>query len=162
MRVLDAFGGRGLVWAAVQREVRRPVDRVAIDKRRDIWDFHFHGDNERVLAAMDLATFDVVDLDAYGVPADQIMEVARQGYRGVVFATFIQSMTGRMPDHILRDVGVPEGALKAAPSLLARRGFDFFCEWLHLIGVREIVVRSHKRKHYMMFRISDAAAPEAG
>lgn len=151
LMVLDAFGGKGIIWAAVSRIAGKPVHRVGIDKRVDIADLHIHGDNEKVLSEIDLGCYDVVDLDAYGVPAEQIKLVLSSNFRGTVFVTAIQTMQGRIPNVVLRDIGIPIEAINSAPSLLARNFWEYFKEWLSLQGVGAIYSRSVHRKHYLAF-----------
>lgn len=156
-RVLDCFGGKGTVWRLVEAKTGGKVDRVCIDSRPDLSSFHLHGDNIKVMAGLDLSGFDVVDLDAYGIPAAQLVEVFDSGFRGVVFVTAIQTMQGGIPAAMLDDLGFPGTISKKAPSLPSRRGWQLIKEWLALKGVRKISHRSKNRKHYLCFQINDAA-----
>jgi len=70
-RVFDAFAGAGQLYRAVWREA---ASYVGCDKRyfadaRKV----FVADNRRVLRAIDLAAFNVFDLDAYGAPWEQAL-----------------------------------------------------------------------------------------
>lgn len=161
-RVLDCYGGKGVVWRLVEAKTSVKVERVAIDSRTDLSDFHLHGDNIKVMAGMDLTGFDVIDLDAYGIPAAQLVEVFESGFTGVVFATAIQTMQGGIPRIILDDLGFPDAVSKKAPSLPSRRGWQLIKEWLAHKGVTQIHHRSKGRKHYLCFRISGAAGDGAG
>jgi hypothetical protein len=51
------------------------------------------------------------------------------------------------------DIGFPSSITVKAPSLAARKGFEYFKEWIYLKGVRSIFVRSQHRKHYVYFSI---------
>ena len=151
-RVLDVFGGHGVVWAAVERLAGKKINRVAVDNRLDLDLPHLHGDNVKVIKGLDLTAFDVVDLDAYGIPAGLIQEVVvSKKFRGVVFVTAIQTMQGQMPKIIAEDLGLPRSISSACPSLVSRRGWEFFKAWLASLGVREITHRSKNRKHYLGF-----------
>lgn len=162
LKVLDAFGGFGLCWAAVRRLVGRPVARIAIDQRLDLADLHNHGDNLKILRGMDLTQFDVIDLDAYGIPADQLSVIFSSQFRGIVFVTAIQSMNGMIPNLICDQINLPDGINKKAPSLVSRRGWDYFKVWLEMRGVSRIVHRSWNRKHYLAFGINGADLPAKG
>ena len=157
VKVLDCFGGKGVVWRLVEEKGSIQVDRVCIDSRTDLTGFHLHGDNVKVLAGLDLSRYDVIDLDAYGIPALQLAEVLDSGFRGVVFVTAIQTMQGVMPGVMLRDLGFPATISKKAPSLASRRGWQLIKEWLALKGVRHITHRSKNRKHYFCFEVNGAA-----
>src|SRR6516164_5028271 len=70
--VLDCYSGKGLIWAAVKRISGRSITVLPIDKRAEKLDFHLHGDNIHYLSTLNLSRFNVIDLDAYGVPFEQI------------------------------------------------------------------------------------------
>lgn len=156
IRVLDCFGGHGVVWSCVARKTGKIIDRVAIDNRTDLKDFHLHGDSIKVLAGIDITQFDVIDIDAYGVPCDEIKLVVESGFRGTIFVTAIQTMNGCLPFVMLESLGFPREILKKAPSIPARHGWSLFRQWLALIGVEKITHRSKGRKHYLCFRINGA------
>lgn len=162
LRVLDAFGGKGVVWAAVQERSGMKVDRVSIDLRKDMQQFHLHGDNLKVIPSIDVNGFDVVDLDAYGVPCAQIELLAKAAFTGVVFVTCIQTAQGTIPKALLDRICIPSAVSKLAPTLVARRGWEYFKEWLATIGVFQIVHRSNSRKHYLAFRFNGAVQPAEG
>lgn len=162
LRVLDAFGGYGRCWSAVRRMTGRLVTRIAIDQRHDLVDFHNHGDNIKVMGGMSLTGFHVIDLDAYGIPAAQLDIVFRSDFRGVVFVTAIQSMHGQFPNLVVENLGFPAAIQKKAPSLVARRGWEYFREWLAVRGVSRIVHRSWNRKHYLAFGVNGADLPVKG
>lgn len=67
--VFDAFAGAGQLYRAVWHEAASYVgcdQRYFADERK-----MFVADNRRVLRAIDLAAFNVFDLDAYGAPWEQ-------------------------------------------------------------------------------------------
>lgn len=141
------------MWRAVEKITGRKVDRTAVDSRADLHTFHLHGDNVKILRGLDVCKYDVIDLDDYGVPYDQIKEVFRQKFKGWVFVTFIQSVYGALPTKMLVDVGFSEEMIKKSPALINRRGWDHFKLWLALNGVHKIWHRSKGRKHYLCFHL---------
>ena len=162
IKVLDCYGGRGVIWEAIKRKSNKRIIRHAIDKRDDIKYFHYHGDNIKVMASIDLCSYDVIDLDAYGIPADQIDLVIGSGFKGPVFVTAIQTMHGGIPKRIISDLEFPDEITKKAPSLLARRGWQHLKDWLYFKGIRKIVHRSKNRKHYFYFNTNDVVEPLVG
>lgn len=72
--VFDAFAGSGQMFSAVWHQAEHYVgcDLKWIRDGR----LMFAGDNRRVLRAVDLAPFRVVDLDSYGSPWEQAIIVA--------------------------------------------------------------------------------------
>ena len=74
--VFDAFAGEGHMHDAVWHKAASYTgcdERFFADKR-----LAFVADNRRVLRALDLAQFNVFDLDAYGSPWEQAYIVARR------------------------------------------------------------------------------------
>ena len=162
LRVLDVFGGHGVIWRGVERKSGRKVLRTAIDSRDDLKTFHLHGDNSKVMASLDLSEFDVIDLDAYGIPSEQLQIIFDKKYSGIVFVTAIQTMQGQMPKRILEDIGIPSEISTKCPTLASKRGWDYLKEWLSKNGVKKIIHRSWSRKHYFVFAVNGAVLPSAG
>jgi hypothetical protein len=147
--VLDCYSGKGLIWAAVQRLTGRKIRTLPIDRRSDKEDFHLPGDNLDYLQTLDLTKFNVVDLDAYDIPFEQIDCLVKRNYNGVVFVTAIQSVMGRLPDALLTAVGFTPVMIEKAPTLLGKRGFDYLLQYLASVGIDRIRLRSHHRKQYL-------------
>lgn len=60
VRVLDAFGGRNTLWSQI------PTDRYyGVEKQKGKGQ-NLPADNRRALESLNLADFNVIDLDAYG------------------------------------------------------------------------------------------------
>lgn len=147
--VLDCFAGSGRIWRAVKRRTNREIVILGMDKRQ--MGFNLPGDNLAWLAQLDLSRFNVIDLDAYGVPYEQLKIIFDRGYRGIVFVTFIQSIWGQMPFELMMEVGFTESMLNKAVSLCSSRGWEYFREYISKKGVERIWHRSHARKHYLAF-----------
>lgn len=157
LKVLDVYGGHGLIWRAIARKTGRTIDRISIDNRPDLLAFHAHGDSPTVMAGMALDGFDVIDIDGYGIPLQPLKQVVATHFRGMVFLTMIQTVKGIMPFALGQDLGFPDAVATKCPTMLGRRGFQYFKEWLALHGVTSIDHRSKNRKHYLAFRLNDAA-----
>jgi hypothetical protein len=152
VRVLDCFGGEGKIWTAVKKLTGRKITALPIDiKEYDDAPFHLPGDNRAYLETLDLTKFNVIDLDAYGVPFDQLEQVFNSKYTGVIFVTFIQSIMRILPFGLLQAVGFSEEMIKKCPTLFGKSGWKYFIEYLSLHGVNEIWHRTHARKHYIGF-----------
>ena len=74
VHVFDAFAGDGEMWRQVWRKADSYVgcDMTWYRDERVV----FAGDNRRVLRAIDLARFNIFDLDAWGSPWEQVMIIA--------------------------------------------------------------------------------------
>jgi hypothetical protein len=109
LSVLDAFAGQGLVWKEIQRQ--RPdlqIATVGIEKRKYINPNVIMGDNRKAMKGMDLAAFDIIDLDAFGCPWEQLTLCAEQAPFVPVVLTHISIDLGPVPKGLLRASGVPE------------------------------------------------------
>jgi len=153
--VLDAYCGEGMIWQTIKKAL--PAVRfniVAIDKRNTPG-VHLVGDNRKYLKAMDLMRFDVIDLDAWGIPFDQLnIVLSRPTKKGaVVHVTFIQSVTGILPMALLESLGYPRDMVRKCPTLFGRDGFGKFKNYLAVKGIKEIVYYQHHRKSYICFKI---------
>jgi hypothetical protein len=153
VRVLDCFAGTGLIWNGVIEQTGRDISVLPIDKRKDISRFRLPGDNTRYLRTLDLSLFNVIDLDAYGVPYAQLATVFDRKWKGTVFVTFIQTMFGQLPTDLLTAVGFSTIQHEKIPTLLGTRGWQYFAQWMASRGVRRIHHMSHQRKHYCAFVI---------
>lgn len=147
VRVLDCYAGRGIVWSAVRSLTDQPIEVLGIDVRRREG-FMFEGDNLAYLKQLDLSRFEVVDLDAYGVPYQQLALLFERGYAGTIFVTFIQSQFGELSHGLLLDLGYTQAMIEKCPALLNRQGWTKFKRWLAIRGVPFIWHRSRGQTHH--------------
>lgn len=163
VRVLDCFAGEEKIWKAVRKITGKKIISLPIDtKEYDEAAFHLPGDNRAYLQSIDLKKFDVIDLDAYGVPFDQLELVFESGFQGIVFVTFNQWMLGSLPFAMLRAIGFTDEIIKKCPILFAKRGWKYFLEYLSLRGVTKIWHRSHDRRHYLGFNCAGVSGAGCG
>lgn len=162
--VLDCFSGEGKIWREIkEREKMRDINVVSIEKKT-IDRLVLQGDNRKLMGTLLLTgKFNIVDLDAYGSPFPQMEimfdAIKKSGMRedAHVFFTFIQSFQGSLHKKMLELIGYAPSMIKKIPTLFARNGFDKFCGYLALRGVRKITYRSYCknviRKFYGYFSI---------
>ncbi len=145
--VLDCFGGYGVVWDCVKRITgRNDIRRLAIDKEKRKG--AVRGDNRKWLEGLDVSAYNIIDLDAYGIPFDQVNTLFTKHFKGTVFFTFIQSGMGTMPTKLLKANGISDPMRKACPTLFGQIGWELWLDWLGLKGVKTVFHRSKDRKHY--------------
>lgn len=151
IHVLEAFGGEGILWAAVKRRCpEKNIHVLSIDKNR-YNRVQLQGDNIKYLAGLDLSQFDVIDLDAWGSPVKQLEIVFARGYSGIVHCTFIQTMQGNLPHELLMANGYTKAMLKKIATLFVKDGVQKFLNYLAFKGVRKVQIVSQKRKNYLFF-----------
>jgi hypothetical protein len=150
--VLDCYAGNEYIWKGVKRLTGRNITTLPIDIRMDIG-FHLPGDNRSYLQSIDLDKYDVIDLDAYGVPYDQLEIVFARDYKGAVFITFVQSIHGSLPYGLLEQIGYSRDMISKISTLFYRNGWDHFKQYLAKKGVSRIAHRTHAQKHYIYIRL---------
>lgn len=149
--VLDAYSGKGRIWQKISGFCKVPISVVRIDKERDEDDVAMLiGDNVKFMGGMDLDQFNVIDLDAYGVPDETLRTIfarKKKTGRAVVFFTFIRVGFGGIPRAMLSDLGYSEGMVKKCPTLFNKVGLEKFKAWLALNGVEKIfyIVRDRQK-----------------
>lgn len=161
LSVLDCYGGAGKIWAAIERETGRQIRYLPIDRLDYGVGLFLPGDNLVYLASLDLSRFNVVDLDAYGVPYHQLEVLFDREFTGRVFVTMNQTVAGGLPHDMLVQIGFSKAIIQASPTLCFRNGWRHFLDYLAARGVRQVVHRSKARKHYLTFTLNGAEAHAA-
>lgn len=158
IRVLDCFHGKGELWNEVKRRELREIQVLGLDKKPT--DDGLKGNNVKFMNAMDINKYDIIDLDAYGVPFEQMEIVFSQKYQGIVHYTFIQAVVGELPKKMLFQCGFSESAYKDAKSVIFHYGWDIWRHYLSVNGVEKHVFMhapGHKpgqnRKYYGFFAL---------
>jgi hypothetical protein len=108
LKVLDAYSGTGFLWKQI-RAARPDVEFVMtnIEKKKNGRLDAIHGDNVRIMPSLPLAEFDIIDLDAYGVPTEQLAIVAEAAPHVPVLVTCISASVGTVPHRMLDALGIP-------------------------------------------------------
>lgn len=152
LRILDCFSADGSLWQEIRKKTKKKLQVLRIEKERGKRGVYLPGDNLKYLSVLDLQQFDVIDLDAFGVPYEQLKILFDRKYAGHVYVTFIQSMFGRLPPAMLEEIGFTPAMTGKAPSLFNRAGRAHFLAYLGAHGVKKTQIISIGRKHYLHFR----------
>ena len=147
IRVLDCFAGDGLLWHHLQKKTGRHIEHTGIDTLPKLG-AHYLGDNRHYLQRLPLDDFDLVDVDAYGVPYDQMKILAKRNYRGIVVGTFIQAIYGGLPYAMLEDIGYSRQMVRKITKLFFNNGWNKWVAFLKIIGYEDVHVFHCANKHY--------------
>lgn len=149
IKVLDCFSGDGIIWNNMQRNNQdKDIQVTSIEKKRKSG-LYLKGDNVKFLLGMDLSKFDVIDLDAYGIPFKQMEIVLNSNPKNqIIFFTFIQVVFGKLPDDLLKELGYTQSMIRKCPSLFNHKGFEKFCGYISNYGVKKINYIQKKNKFY--------------
>ena len=149
VNVLDAYSSNGIIWRLVQD--MNPATRFNIarlDKEASKQGFYIKTDNLRFLLSTDLNVYDVIDLDAYGVPYKQLEILFRKAenfdHVVKVFVTFNTVGMGQMPKGMLKYLGITEEMIANSPILCSKSPEEKIAGYLSVKGVRQL----HRRKTY--------------
>jgi hypothetical protein len=141
IRVLDCFGGKGRIWREIRRQFPdKKIEVTRVEIKKGLPGIYLCGDNRKYLATLDLDRYNVIDLDAYGVPFDQLEILFRRPQRKarVVFVTICQQTWRSVPMKMLSAVGYPLGMVSKCPGLFMQRPLEKFKRYLYMRGVRMI------------------------
>lgn len=134
VRVLDCFGGENRLWKEVGC-----AEYFGVESQKGKGGLNLHADNLRVIPALDLSRFNVVDLDSYGVPGAQLMALAANPTLPdgiLVVYTSISAPLASGNAAFLAAMGVPPETFRRCPTLFNRRLNWFFDRFLALhLGV---------------------------
>lgn len=147
VRVLDCFAGEGALWRLLKGEYGGCIKPVGIDKA---WKrgAQYLGDNRRYLRRLAIGDYNLIDVDAYGVPYEQMKIIASQHYQGLVIGTFIQCVYGGLPYAMLNDLGYPRRMVRRITKLFFRNGWRKWSAYLRLLDYEEVHVYHCANKHY--------------
>src|SRR5690606_18858277 len=123
VKVLDCFAGPGKIWSAVANQVPVQVDSVEIDPTVAAPGTTI-GDNLDVLRTQDLDRYDLIDLDAFGWPDEQLDVISwrRRSRLPVLTVTCAGTEIGRLPNLVRDAAGIPS-SWPVGPTV--RQALDF-------------------------------------
>lgn len=153
IKVLDAFSGRGRIWKEVQKKHPGNIDITQIDTRIDKEGAYLKGDNSKFMGSINLSQFDLIDLDAYGIPFKQLEVVFKSNFKGIIHCTFIQSGMGMLPKKMLEKVGYSRAMIDKIPTLFSKKGIEILYKYLSINNIERLYLLSLGRKHYLYFKI---------
>ena len=153
LNVIDAYSGWGSIWNNIQKKHDGKIKITKIDKEQKDDTFVLLGDNRKFLASLPLSKYDIIDLDAYGVPYHQLKILLERKFKGIVFVTFIQSVMGQLPYEFLNDLGYTDTMIKKCQTLFNRNGYKKLLQWLGNNGIDRITIRKDSRKCYLGFNL---------
>lgn len=152
IKILELFGGEGILWNEVKRITGKNIIVLGIDKNK-YKRIQLQGDNLKFMDSLNLNEFDVIDADAWGSPFYQIEKIFSQKYKGIVHCTFIQTMLGQLSKEMLIRLGYTENMLSKVKTLFNKDGINKFKNYLAISGVKEIFIVSNKNKNYLYFNL---------
>lgn len=156
INILEAFGGEGIIWNKITARLPdRKFNILSIDKK-DYSRVQLKGDSARFMQTMDLDKFDLIDLDAYGAPVDQLEIIFKKQYKGIVHVTLITSQLGGLDSRILYANGYIPEMLKKIRLIFEKDFKKVFFNYLAMHGVEGVTYIQHVehfKKLYLYFSL---------
>lgn len=152
--VLECYAGHQVLWSEVKkRSGRKKIFVTPIEKKSIKGKVYLRGDNLKFLKSINLSAFNVIDLDAYGIPFDQIDILFERGFSGIVHVTSIQSGMGRLPNKLLNSIGYTNAMIDKCPTMFCANRQEKLEHYLASKGVKEIEGYFIDRKNYFYFNM---------
>lgn len=134
LRVLDCYGGNNNMWKSFQLKEYYSIE-VVKGKGANVY-----GDNRKIIPVLDLSKFNVIDLDSYGYPIEQLElcfdnPTLKKGT--VIIYTAIGNSISALSKKLIKKMKI-EKMYKKCPTLFNNKGRQFFHAFLYLNGIRSI------------------------
>lgn len=152
IKVLELFGGEGVLWNEVKKLTGKDILILGIDKNK-YKRVQLQGDNLKFIDSLNLQEFDVIDADAWGSPFYQVEKIFSKNYKGIVHCTFIQTMMGGLSKEMLLRLGYTETMLSKIKSVFNKNGVEKFKNYLAQNGVTQINIVTDNKKNYLYFNL---------
>jgi len=154
INILDAYSGEGKIWDEVKKHTEKKLRILKIEKQKNkSKSYHLNGDNIKFMKSLDFRNFDIIDLDAYGIPFEQLEIVLNSNFKGIIHVTAISSGMGRINNKLLMKLGFSKEMIKKIPSIFNRNLIGKLINYLYLYDVQSITGYFIDRKNYFYFKI---------
>jgi hypothetical protein len=149
-KILECFSGKGILYDNIDQKFE--ITRIEIEKNKS-QKSHLCGDSYKFLLSIDLTKYNIIDLDAYGIPFKYIDFIVNSNFKGYVIVTAIQTVMGKLPNELLYKLGYTSAMIKKIPTLFSLDGIGKLQNYLYLVGVKSITGYFINRKNYFYFKI---------
>lgn len=143
--VLDLFAGKKEIWSRLEHSTY-----LGVDKKKARADGVVMADNRKVIPTLDLSKFNVIDLDSYGIPSEQIRLLFENGTMcdgTVVIYTLITNKLVVMPNNLRKYAGISDMYNKSS-TLFCGHSEALFYDWLASMGVKSVREYSEPSSQY--------------
>lgn len=155
IKVLDCFAGKGIIWKKIQERSKKEIKVLGIDIKNKSKQVFLQGNNLKFLPLLNLENYDIIDLDAYGVPFSQLEIIfKKKPKKFLIFGTFNQTIYGGLPYKMLERLGYSKKMIRKCPTLFFRNGWEKFKNYLACEGISLIhyLTADNNRKNYFLIK----------
>lgn len=147
IHVLDCFAGNGKLWRLLKQEYGDSIKDIGIDSESK-HGAKYLGDNRKYLKYLPINDYELIDIDAYGVPYDQLRIICKRQFKGIIVGTFIQCVYGGLPHGMLEELGYSRKMVRKITKLFYSSGWKKWSSYLKLQGYDTVHVYHCANKHY--------------
>ena len=147
INVLDLFHGYGKIWEFIKKASTKNIDIMPVDIKKNLPGFYVCVDNLRFLKAENIERYDIIDIDAYGLPFELIEIIFRKKYRGCVIVTMISSVLRSVPKSMIESIGFNYDEVKPAKAIFSPLIFDIMSDLLYRNNVKKIKLVNHENNN---------------
>lgn len=137
LRVLDLFAGNNILWGHFKCARYYGVEEVK-GKGKNL-----RANNIRVIESLDLSGFNVIDLDSYGIPFNQLVllfENSTLAKETVIIYTCISGKMNGLNKKCLEHYGL-SGMYRKCKTLLNALSTELFYGWLYDKNIKTVKVQ---------------------
>ena len=134
LHVLDLFAGNNILWSEIKTDSYFGVDK---NKRKGK---NLTADNIRIIPSLDLSRFNVIDVDSYGIPFNQIYHIFKnktlQNGTVIIF-TCISNKMSSLNKKCLEVFNLNK-IYKKTKVLINAKAHELFYAYLYINGIKYI------------------------
>lgn len=153
LKILDAYAGSGSIWKHIGK--KRGIARyTAIEKEKGKNPRAICLDNSKILPRLDLSDYNVIDLDAYGIPSSQLISILENRTlkpQTAVYVTCITYAQGTIPHEIAKYINCTPTMFQKCRGLFKDSIFDAIKALLFKHGIKEISYYEHKGSMHKLY-----------
>lgn len=135
LRILDCFAGENKLWDSFDKDRYYGIEKLK-GKGNNLY-----ADNLRVIKSLDLSQFNVIDLDSYGVPVKQIIELYKNPTlkigQTIIIYTCITNKMSALNREVLKQFNLNK-IYKKCKVLMNGHSSELFYGMLYNYGVRKV------------------------
>ena len=152
--ILECFAGEGILWNEVKKRTKKQLKILSIDKN-NYQKISLKGDNIRFLKSLDLTKYQIIDLDAWGCPANQLQVLFEKKYKGIVICSFVQPKLRAINKIVQLNSGYTNKMIKEASFLCRKNGLEQMLFFIKTkFKVNKVKIANYKQKYYFYFTIN--------
>lgn len=133
INVLDCYAGENVIWNNIHCD-----NYTGIELKKNKGNNNIHGNNLDIIPTLDLTQYNVIDLDAYGIPFPQMQLILPRIKKGtIVFYTCGTNKISNLTKECIEYYNLGE-IYEKNRTLLNGHALELFYGMLYDYGVKEI------------------------